>query len=678
MGISNILFLLYILLLSFCSITFAWNEKWLAQKIVLNKVDVHYLSVEAVDIDFDGDIDLFFGTGDGLVGFYENIGTPEKYLFKLKKSASSKGSSFLNISTYDKAIPRFIDIDGDNDLDLFIGNNEGNIAFFRNDGDINEPNFVKIKDGKDIDSSYFNINVGLSAAPFFVDIDNDGDYDLFIGNAQGYIAFYKNEGNSTTPKFIRVYGGFAQNDSYNKISVGAYSIPVFTDINNDDRYDLFIGNFDGFIYYYKNIGSPKKPKFKLISKQFGKIEVGGDAAICFADFNNDGIDEIIVGNNEGRIFVFRHPGARKVVQLVKIASKTRNKNKNKRKDEDELDKILLKKAQSLVDNEEYIEAIIVLNKLKHKTEKSRDLKKFCKKEIEKLYKRLREESLLFSEVEKYFKNGIRYYIDEKYEKSIKQFEKVLSTVPTHHITITYKKRAHKKILAQKKAKEAKSYYNQALSEYKKGNIKKAFEFIKKAHLLNKEDIEYFELYTQYSNEYSLIEREKNYNEGIVRAKDLIAHRKYSKAMEILIPLKEQFPEDEELEKLIRICKKNSLAIKRSYNKRMKEKYLKKGDFYFNKNDFKNALKYYRLAKKYAYSDKEIARKIKLTQLKIRKKEKRRLDPRAVKRHFQNGLKFYSMGQYEKAIREWQKVLEIDPQHIMARKNIKKAKKMLNK
>jgi len=35
-----------------------------------------------------------------------------------------------------------------------------------------------------------------------------------------------------------------------------------------------------------------------------------------------------------------------------------------------------------------------------------------------------------------------------------------------------------------------------------------------------------------------------------------------------------------------------------------------------------------------------------------------------------------MGQYQKAIFEWKKVLELDPNHVMAKNNIKKAKQMV--
>ena len=46
-------------------------------------------------------------------------------------------------------------------------------------------------------------------------------------------------------------------------------------------------------------------------------------------------------------------------------------------------------------------------------------------------------------------------------------------------------------------------------------------------------------------------------------------------------------------------------------------------------------------------------------------------------YFNRGTEFYKQGQYEKAIAEWEKVLEIDPGHILSREKIEKAKKKLS-
>ena len=148
--------------------------------------------MECADIDFDGDMDIFLGNWDGFITCFENIGTPESFSFKLKSVGTKRENSYFNIYTLNKSVPRFVDIDNDNDMDLFIGDNSGNIAFYQNNGNIDSPDFTKIKSGKTKNNSYFDINVNMAAAPYFIDIDNDEDYDLFVGNALGFIAYFKN------------------------------------------------------------------------------------------------------------------------------------------------------------------------------------------------------------------------------------------------------------------------------------------------------------------------------------------------------------------------------------------------------------------------------------------------------------------------------------------------------
>ncbi|WP_246844039.1 VCBS repeat-containing protein, partial [Hydrocoleum sp. CS-953] len=65
--------------------------------------------------------------------------------------------------------PTFADIDGDGDLDVFIGESDRNINYFENDG---SGNFTEVTgSGNPLN----NVNVGVSSAPTFADIDGDGD-----------------------------------------------------------------------------------------------------------------------------------------------------------------------------------------------------------------------------------------------------------------------------------------------------------------------------------------------------------------------------------------------------------------------------------------------------------------------------------------------------------------------
>jgi len=84
--------------------------------------------------------------------------------------------------------PTFADIDGDGDLDAFVGDNYGTVKFYRNNGTVAAAAFVADAAGNPM----AGFDVGSYAAPAFADIDNDGDLDAFAGDGTGMVQFFRN------------------------------------------------------------------------------------------------------------------------------------------------------------------------------------------------------------------------------------------------------------------------------------------------------------------------------------------------------------------------------------------------------------------------------------------------------------------------------------------------------
>jgi len=197
------------------------------------------------------------------------------------------------------ASPTFVDIDGDGDLDALSGNGDGDILFFRNTGTVNSPVFA---------AAVFNpfglTDVSYSASPSFVDIDNDGDLDAFVGEFTGSIFFSRNIGTTSNPVFAA-----ATINPFGLIDVGDFVSPVFVDIDNDGDLDAFVGGYQGNTLFFRNTGTASNPVFAAASTNpFGLSKVGYSASPAFVDIDADGDLDAFVGEFSGNTRYFVNNG----------------------------------------------------------------------------------------------------------------------------------------------------------------------------------------------------------------------------------------------------------------------------------------------------------------------------------------------------------------------------------
>jgi hypothetical protein len=245
-----------------------------------------------VDINNDNDYDCFNGLGVGLTAFYENTGTQTFPAFTSWYYANAFG--IFDVGNNSK--PAFADIDYDGDFDLYMGEIGFRILFFRNTS-ATTPNFNYISDNPAGISG-----LGSNVAPVLVDIDDDNDFDLFAGQLDGAIIFYRNTGTRFTPQF-----GTKLTNPFGLSNVGSRSTPSFCDIDKDGDYDAFIGNENGDIIFFRNIGTAIEPSFDLpLTNPFGLINVGNNSAPSFVDIDNDSKEDLFVGSGIGNTYYFKN------------------------------------------------------------------------------------------------------------------------------------------------------------------------------------------------------------------------------------------------------------------------------------------------------------------------------------------------------------------------------------
>lgn len=175
--------------------------------------------------------------------------------------------------------PVFFDIDGDYDDDLFIaGNWELNYGtLFRNN---NDGTFTDISTNTD------EHGFGFGQEVTYGDIDNDGDFDIYLCSGFGTNTMWQNDGTGYFSNFTEI----------SNTGCGGYSRGAnFADFDNDCDLDLFVNRASDYKMLYLNDGAGV---FVDYSQEAGISEQAGGFGCAVGDLDGDGQMDIIAANSD--------------------------------------------------------------------------------------------------------------------------------------------------------------------------------------------------------------------------------------------------------------------------------------------------------------------------------------------------------------------------------------------
>ena len=268
--------------------TFTNNASFYNIETNLNSTDNYGASVSFYDFNQDGLDDLTFANENDSILFYLNNG-----------NGFDRIGSFAYGDGKVKQVS-WVDIDNDEDFDLFITVYDGTSKLLINDGNFN---FTDVSTAAGLPTS-FTRNYGVS----FADYDNDGYLDFYLTNyTYGFLEtdydhlnrLYRNNGDGTFQNTTLTSG---VGDSIRATFQG-----LWFDHNMDGWIDLFVINdrapFENSFYENNGDGT-----FTDITDGSGlEFEGGNPMTITIDDINNDGYPDIYntnVGNgNPTRMFV---------------------------------------------------------------------------------------------------------------------------------------------------------------------------------------------------------------------------------------------------------------------------------------------------------------------------------------------------------------------------------------
>lgn len=247
-----------------------------------------------VDIDGDGDLDIFACHDNGISSVYRNNGGGTfTYDLNLINTASTVPSD--NSGNYGST---WTDYDNDGDVDLYLSKCSAGV---NNPNDGRRLNMMFRNNGN---GTFTEVAQAIGLQPLaqswssdFADIDNDGDLDCFVVNHDSSNQLYRNNGNGTFTDITASTGIAADLAS---VVIGIQCI--FDDFDNDGYIDLLLTSTGYGHRLYKNNGNST---FTSIPTPFPTNLNIHTAAV--GDLNNDGYLDVCAGFAAGYNFPGNDP-----------------------------------------------------------------------------------------------------------------------------------------------------------------------------------------------------------------------------------------------------------------------------------------------------------------------------------------------------------------------------------
>jgi len=191
--------------------------------------------------------------------------------------------SFQRLGTYYSTDVSLGDVDGDGDLDAFVGN-------------AGAPNRVWLNDGSStFTDSGQTLGISRTRALALGDLDGDGDLDAFAGNALQANVIWLNDGS----------GAFA--DSGQALGSGATVAVALGDVDGDGDLDAFVGNGNPFGGHANKVWLNNGAGLFADSGQ--ALGSGATGSVALGDMDGDGDLDAFVGDGDAGNRVWLNDGS---------------------------------------------------------------------------------------------------------------------------------------------------------------------------------------------------------------------------------------------------------------------------------------------------------------------------------------------------------------------------------
>ena len=296
----------------------------------------------SIDWDGDGDEDLIVGNSAGDLAFIENLTGGENPVWaapvffkanneKIRIMAGENGSIQGPCEAkWGYTVPTVADWDCDGRPDIIINSIWGEILWYKNTGDLTclqGPFKMKVDWGNSPQKPIWNWwNPGSTdlvtqwrTSAFAIDWNKDGLMDLVMLDHEGYLCFYERfkRGNELWLKpgkrifyqiqpdkteLLRLSDKQAGGSGRRKL--------CFVDWDGDGDLDIIINSKN--IAFLENVKEENGQVYYIDRGDLGEKKLAGHTTCpTVSDWNKDGIKDVLVGAEDGHLYLFTNPNKKK-------------------------------------------------------------------------------------------------------------------------------------------------------------------------------------------------------------------------------------------------------------------------------------------------------------------------------------------------------------------------------
>lgn len=325
---------------------------------------------------------------------------------------------------------------------------------------------------------------------------------------------------------------------------------------------------------------------------------------------------------------------------------------------------LLSRGIDLFLNNEYNQSRDVFRQVLKLDPKNKTAGEYVQK-IDEILEKINQKKLQENEAEKHYILGVDFFNKKEYEKALNEFDFTLSIIPTHQNAIDFRKKTLEMLEKSRQEEEEKKnvsiqkMVNEGIQLYQFGEYENAVYNFRKIIEMEPEN-KYAPEYLKLSEEALRMQKLSVINEDspyypIVRsleAKGMESYNRkdYQAALQYFNEIKDLFPLNKEANRYVLMIMRLTSPEK---IKSIIDMHFEKGKKYYDSKNYTAAFYEFDLVKSIAPDYPQIDKFWNLAS------KPPSVSEAEIRTHFDKGLLYFSQKDYENAVKEWRKAVELD-------------------